>query len=288
MVMKYKTIKPLLTWVFPTLLVLSLSLLLYNQQKMKQWQFQIQHMEVLLEAEDCFINQEYERALSLYMSIDTQQFAEGFLELRLRLASSGQKASLLKLELEELLAPCNQTQMLDSHAILNMSYPDLIAMIKECYKDAIQVKQSKSEKIEDLRMISYLRFTNERGHAIHYFGPVKDSMAQGEGVGVWDNESVYQGAWSQNKREGRGLFRTAKGEVYDGEYKQDQRNGQGIYRFRNGDYYTGEWLNGQRSGFGTVISAKGDTLVHGLWSEDRFLRRKTREYFKNQNGDSAD
>jgi hypothetical protein len=243
---------------------------------------------LLAKAENFFINNEFDSAFKYYEKVDLYNVNDEFLSLRKNIAAfklgeeGSNEVEVLRENLISLLRTCPQGKGSTVNLEIK-SLPELTYLLKECYQDKRNINQEKAQLVEQLSMVKYLNFKNERGYRIHYLGDVVDSTAIGEGVGIWDNESFYRGSWKDNKREGYGYFKTGKGEVYEGEYRNDRRNGVGTYVFRNGDFYTGEWKNGERSGFGTVISARGDTLVHGFWEKDRFDRRKTREYEKLKN-----
>ncbi len=238
---------------------------------------------ILIQAENYFIQGEYEEAFELYEQLTKKFIDEDFINLRKELAGLNDYADAsdefqqLKLNLIDLLDECPLSKK-TTESLEEKSLASLALLLKECYIEAKIFKQEKSALVEALSSVKYLNFTNERGFSIHYLGEVRDSIASGEGIGIWDNDLFYRGAWKNNKREGKGYFKTPKDETYEGEFSNDRRNGFGKYVFRNGDYYVGEWKDGERSGYGTVISAKGDTLVHGFWEKDRYDRRKTKEY----------
>lgn len=279
---QYNSIFTLIAFVIVIAFAIFQSLRLMNLKVESQ-----QYMK-LAEAEDLFIRGEIDSAFMLYKTIELDRVDDEFLNLRMEVAElvivaeDGDNMDYLKNSLVAILSDCSVVK--ESSILLKVkSFPELISLMKECYKETRTKKEIKVSLIDQLSRIKYLNFTNGRGHNIHYLGTVVDSMATGEGVGIWSDESFYRGQWHNNKREGYGYFKTAKGEVYEGYYENDRRNGEGTYFFRNGDYYTGEWTDGERCGFGTVISASGDTLVHGFFERDRFDRRKTRAYKESKN-----
>lgn len=178
-----------------------------------------------------------------------------------------------KNEMIEFIANCKSDETLES--LSEKSDKELVKMLKECYKKTQTQKIDYQNKLQDTASLSYLKINGDR--EIHFFGELKDGLAYGSGVGVWEDQCFYEGEWKNNMRHGKGKFTTEKGEIYDGEYEHNKRNGIGLYIFRNGDYYTGEWKDNKRSGLGTVISAKGDTLVHGYWENDRYDRKRTKK-----------
>lgn len=244
---------------------------------------ELQEKVKLTEAENLFIEAEYEKAFEIYNSLDLTYVDKDFINLRKELAGmldysdASEDFNQLKINLIDLLAECPLSKK-TSDNIEEKSLASLAILLKECYMEAKYLKNEKASIVESLSSIKYLNFENERGFNIHYLGQVQDSTAYGDGVGIWDNDMFYRGQWENNKREGQGYFKTAKDETYEGQFRNDRRNGYGKYVFRNGDYYVGEWKDGERYGYGTVIDKKGDTIVHGYWENDRYNRRKTRRY----------
>lgn len=58
------------------------------------------------------------------------------------------------------------------------------------------------------------------------------------------NGDIYEGEWSNDMREGRGMLRLANNNRYEGEWKQDKKNGNGKYFFLNkGQLLEGFWID---------------------------------------------
>jgi hypothetical protein len=234
----------------------------------------------LVSADQAFFNHEFDKAFEIYNELDSDFFGDSLLQLRRDFKSHfidhGKASKFLddevKEELVSFIANCKSNETIQS--LNEISEIELIKMLKDCYSSTKSQKVKYQNKVSNQENLSYLRINGDKN--IHYFGELEEGKASGHGVGVWENQSFYEGQWKNNMRHGLGKFTTEKGEIYEGEYQNNKRNGKGTYVFRNGDYYTGEWKDSGRSGFGTVISAKGDTLVHGFWENDRFDRRRTR------------
>jgi len=118
----------------------------------------------------------------------------------------------------------------------------------------------------------YLIFKSRKGNEVHYVGQVKNGMANGKGVALFNTGSRYKGQWIDNEREGDGSFYWPDGQSYKGNYKDDKRNGYGIYAWPNGDKFIGEWVNDKRNGEGTFYNNDGEIVASGLWEEDELIK----------------
>ena len=177
-----------------------------------------------------------------------------------------------------LLVSCSDKS---EEVLKNMSIEELKNEISDCISNkALGIEELKKQKAL-LSNEGFIKINKSKDVNIYYFGHLKDSMADGFGKAIWNDESFYEGLWKENKRHGEGVFTTKYGDYYEGNYQHDKRHGFGKYYFRNGDYYVGDWEDGKRSGLGTVFSSKGDTLVHGYWENDRLNRSKTRKMKEN-------
>ncbi len=88
-------------------------------------------------------------------------------------------------------------------------------------------------------------------------------------------DSIYSGDCKNGLAHGKGK---ATGiDTYEGSFKKGYPNGKGIYIWENGDRYVGYWKNGKRDGEGDLSTKinKQDTVLSGLWKENRFKRQKT-------------
>ena len=66
-------------------------------------------------------------------------------------------------------------------------------------------------------------------------------IRQGKGVQYWQDGSMYEGYWANNKANGKGRLIHADGDVYDGLWKDDKAHGYGTYSHLDGAQYEGEW-----------------------------------------------
>lgn len=141
--------------------------------------------------------------------------------------------------------------------ILNLQIEKLNEQVAQLEKDL--KKKSAMDK---------LTFTNLKGNKIKYIGEISNGKARGEGIGLWNTGSIYEGKWVDNLRHGEGKFEWADGERYEGEYSYDKRNGKGIYFWKNGDKYEGSWKDDRRNGYGIVYDREGNIKLKGEWKDD--------------------
>jgi len=88
---------------------------------------------------------------------------------------------------------------------------------------------------------------------------------------VKEISAQYHGLRRKGLAQGNGK---AEGiDTYTGHFKAGYPNGNGTYLWANGNSYIGEWKQGKRSGKGTftVHLANRDSIVKGLWKDDKYL-----------------
>ena len=56
-------------------------------------------------------------------------------------------------------------------------------------------------------------------------------MKHGKGKYTWNDGSMYNGYWYENKINGTGIYTWPDGRRYEGEWKEHQRHGQGTYYY---------------------------------------------------------
>lgn len=60
----------------------------------------------------------------------------------------------------------------------------------------------------------------------------------------------------------------ANGQSYQGYFTNDSKNGHGVYRWLDGRKYDGQWLNGKQHGKGRYTNSKGNQK-DGIWHEGK-------------------
>lgn len=97
-----------------------------------------------------------------------------------------------------------------------------------------------------------------------------------KGPVLMENKAVYIGQWNLNyMREGVGTQYWNDGTVYEGNWKNDKANGKGRMVHPNGDVYEGYWENDRACGKGTFIHNYGSTDIYagvkyeGTWKNDK-------------------
>ena len=77
-------------------------------------------------------------------------------------------------------------------------------------------------------------------------------------TGKWE----YEGEWENDKRSGKGNWKTFDGETYFGTWKDDKKEGKGKIVYPNGDTYEGDYKNGLGNGKGRITWS-----YHGVYKE---------------------
>ena len=86
-----------------------------------------------------------------------------------------------------------------------------------------------------------------------YRGDFLAGKKHGRGIKVMPNGDRYSGEFSQDYREGKGVYVWGgstpwAGDRYQGEYHRDLRHGWGIFQWGSGDRYEGQWQDDLRMG----------------------------------------
>jgi hypothetical protein len=69
-----------------------------------------------------------------------------------------------------------------------------------------------------------------------------------------EDDIIYEGDWSlDGVMHGNGMAIYPDGSIYQGAWKHGQKNGKGRMVQSNGDYYVGDWVDDQREGFGKLF-----------------------------------
>ena len=69
----------------------------------------------------------------------------------------------------------------------------------------------------------------------------ESNLRHGLGIQAWQDGSIYQGMWADDKANGKGRLIHADGDIYEGEWKDDKAHGQGVYKHTDGAEYNGDW-----------------------------------------------
>jgi len=86
-----------------------------------------------------------------------------------------------------------------------------------------------------------------------YRGDFLAGKKHGKGIKVMPNGDRYEGDFSNDYRNGHGIYVWGDktqwaGDRYEGEYQRDLRHGWGVYQWNSGDRYEGAWKNDLRMG----------------------------------------
>ena len=104
---------------------------------------------------------------------------------------------------------------------------------------------------------------------MEYKGEFMDGKKHGHGKMTWPDGSRLEGIWVN----GHILKGTCEisGNIYEGEFSNNLRNGYGIFTFVNGDKYDGNWCSDLKHGSGVFFFKNGDS-IRGTWANDKLLK----------------
>ncbi|SBT75735.1 conserved Plasmodium protein, unknown function [Plasmodium ovale] len=84
------------------------------------------------------------------------------------------------------------------------------------------------------------------------------------------NQSLYEGSYEKEKKEGFGKLTKNNKEFYYGNFKNGKKKGLGFQKYPNGDFYYGEWKNNKKDGRGIYFFAETKEYYCGEWSKGNF------------------
>ena len=70
---------------------------------------------------------------------------------------------------------------------------------------------------------------------------VGTDVREGRGMTVWEDGSLYEGYWKNNKGNFFGRLIHKDGDIYQGEFLDDMAHGFGYYMHSDGSHYRGFW-----------------------------------------------
>ena len=99
-----------------------------------------------------------------------------------------------------------------------------------------------------------------------YEGEFDFGMRHGTGTLCYTNSDEYVGQWSEDNKEGHGVFtfHSDGGSSYSGQWLAGVMHGHGTYTFADGCQYIGSYVDGRRHGTGVFVNADG-SRDHGEW-----------------------
>jgi len=88
-------------------------------------------------------------------------------------------------------------------------------------------------------------------------------MKHGKGYQTYEDDTFYEGDWTEDKRNGHGQLSfvcpTTKKtlRIYSGEWKDDYPTGEGMKTYPDGSLYRGNFIRGKRTGWGCMYYSGG-------------------------------
>ena len=86
-----------------------------------------------------------------------------------------------------------------------------------------------------------------------YEGEFKHNLREGYGKLIYKNGRYYKGQWHNDKKQGFGVEYLENDKIfYQGEFIDDVYNGYGGIQLKNGNYYIGSFFKGKKQGKGKI------------------------------------
>lgn len=275
------------------LIILALLLLavaiLYKQNKQLQhallpMQYKLASHDSLLQAEMLLLEGNHQQALEIFIALSKNDLigkaaSQKVNQIQLLLTNIANTKFSIK-KSNEKVKSSKSKEIIKQANLINK----LLEVVEEKERNndtllaRLNLMYSELQQLDSLQKLlnetNYLNFFTDKGLKLIYLGTVKDGMANGNGMALWETGSMYNGGWLNNKRNGHGSFIWQDGETYNGDYKNDKREGNGTYVFVNGEKYVGEWHNDMRHGFGVLYDSKGEITFKGTWQNDKPKKSK--------------
>lgn len=142
------------------------------------------------------------------------------------------------------------------------------------------VGQFHNGKLEGFGIIEY-------ASGNRYIGRFRNGLRDGEGElqyadgsikGIWVNDRFIRsadiksnGCQSGDCANGFGLYIYENSTMFMGEFQDGKANGSGLCYFSDGDIYSGDWKNHAFHGKGTLLSTKNSSQYDGFWSDGQYV-----------------
>ena len=127
-----------------------------------------------------------------------------------------------------------------------------VIISSHCYYTVIGIDRGNKLDYVTLICEGYFNFKNF-GESV-YEGKYINNRKEGFGSFYWNDGSFYKGFFRNDVREGYGKMIWKNNneiiDIYEGNWTNNEKNGFGIYYWKNGDKYEGEFINDNRTGFG--------------------------------------
>ena len=105
-----------------------------------------------------------------------------------------------------------------------------------------------------------------------YNGQWVDNRRQGQGTMTEKKRGrVHRPVGSEQAERAGHLQRNPAACPITGSWSNDRKNGNGVFKWPDGSHYEGEWKDDKRSGQGVMTSADGKTVEKGMFLNDLFV-----------------
>lgn len=252
-----------------------------NNERFEELEFQKEMYAEIIIADNLVFERDYEEALMVYEKISPSMNADNKAIITKRIErvkrimeTSGNDNDGVDQYKDDAIRYKDSIRVLLSALDSVQRHGSVVSersgMQLEVLRQNLEQKERLLNQKDNLQVIS---FNNAEEKKIYYMGEVKNSKANGGGIGIWTaSGSIYRGEWKDNLRHGRGIFEWADGVRYEGEFNNDIREGEGIYYWLSGERYEGEWKDRKRNGFGILYDPDGNIQFEGQWMDDKPVR----------------
>jgi len=102
-----------------------------------------------------------------------------------------------------------------------------------------------------------------------YDGSFKNEKINGFGTYKFNTGDVYKGGFKEGLKHGKGSYTWKRGEKYDGNWREDKKHGQGIFVYRTGRIREGEWKDGKNW---NIEETNSDGVKTGKWVKGKYRK----------------
>ena len=239
-------------------------------------------LQEFLVVDNNYILGQYDAAIEAYELISQNHFKSDFEEdlLKLRLRRIDEiisHADTISADIEAYRFSLNKAKEEIAELELAFDSTEQVrqAQLTELNSEIMELKEviaSKNIQLSKKDKVQVISFRNAQGNLIHYLGEVKEGMANGGGVGIFESGGIYKGNWKDNQRHGEGTYTWKDGHKYEGNFVEGVREGQGTYYWSSGEKYVGEWKNNMRNGQGVLYDKDNNVSYDGLWVDDKIKK----------------
>ena len=94
----------------------------------------------------------------------------------------------------------------------------------------------------------------------------------GYGIYNFNDDSIFEGSWRNNKMDGFGILNTNNNKIYFGFFENDYKSGFGVMIWKDeSKAFIGFWEDNKQNGFGKIFYH--DKNVYGNWKSGKIVNK---------------